>query len=121
MKLISLRRGRALTEKKCTKKCNVSTKLLFWRPRCRRRTIERWCFVSNGNADKLIYIGKDAKLLESMILHFHFIINLYKKKPRVLTYLDLCPKAGVHSRKCYERTRMIYGLESITEYLKLGR
>ena len=62
--------------KEMYKKCNASAKLLFWRPRCRRRNIERRCFVSNGNADELVYIGKDAKLLESMILHLHFIINL---------------------------------------------
>ena len=98
-------RNRVLTAKKCTKKCNARAKLLFWRPRCRRRNMERRCFVSNGNAYELV-LGRLLNFLK-IWCYISTLQSTYKKRPRVLTYLDFCPKVGAHSRRCYERTRMI--------------
>ena len=102
--LAILLRSRALTAKKCTKKCNA-TSLLFRSSRCRRQNIERW-FVSNGNAYELV-LGRFLNFLKIWYYICTSLLLTFKKKPRVLTYLDFSAKAGAHSRRYYERTRRI--------------
>ena len=93
-----------MTAKKCTKNCNAAD-LLFGRSRCRRRNIERR-FVSNGNAYELV-LGRFLNFLKIWYYICTSLLLTFKKKPRVLTYLDFSAKAGAHSRRYYERTRRI--------------
>ena len=52
-------------------------------------------------------IGEFAKTSWKYDITFPLCNQLRRLKPRHVTYLDFCPKAGAYSRKCCERTRRI--------------